>query len=316
MSSATLPSCGPGTLLSSFLISNFHCPSCIPTIRKALQKSFIRHISWISPKLVTSVVTVEHSSVASSTDMKSALEAFGFEVSAVTTSPSTPATTAQQDTGVAGTKEDASWHNEDLIAWIACPAVSGQSAADREQQAKVHLQNCEKCQLSKLSGEKPAAEVDILAALQPPTLMALNRTSEAEGATKVSSKDLAATGTTEEVIPEGRRRATLAVRGMTCAVYVNAITDELGRLEGVVDAVVSLVSNSATVTFGSGNARLPQIVEAIEDLGYEAIVDNVTNLDEPGTIENEERIVYIRFDGIYFPQCPSRVARSLAGFRR
>ncbi|KAH7124490.1 copper resistance-associated p-type ATPase [Dactylonectria macrodidyma] len=306
---ATQPGCGPsGALITSLLISNFHCPSCIPTIRKALQKSFIRHISWISPNLVTSVVTVEHGAVASSADMKSALEEFGFEVSAMATSPSTPTATGQQDPGAAETAEDESWHTFNLVAWTACSAASGHSAADREQRAKVHLQSCEKCQLSKRNGETPA----------PSTSTALNRTSEAEGAAKASSKHLVIAGTTGEVIPEGRRRATLAVRGMTCAVCVNAITDELGRLEGVVDAVVSLMSNSATVTF-DGNARVPQIVEAIEDLGYEATVDNVTNLGEQGIegiVTTEERIVDIKLDGIYCPQCPSRVARSLAGFRR
>lgn len=317
MSPATQPGCGPsGALITSLLISNFHCPSCIPTIRKALQKSFIRHISWISPNLVTSVVTVEHGAVASSTDMKSALEEFGFEVSAMATSPSTPAATGQQDPGAAETTEDESWHTFNLVAWTACSAASGQSAADREQRAKVHLQSCEKCQLSKRNGETPVVEVDMLAALQPSTSTALNRTSEADGAAKASSKHLVIAGTTGEVIPEGRRRATLAVRGMTCAVCVNAITDELGRLEGVLDAVVSLVSNSATVTFDGGNARVPQIVEAIEDLGYEATVDNVTNLDEQGIVATEERIVDIKLDGIYCPKCPSRVARSLAGFRR
>ena len=320
-SPATQPGGGPsGALITSFLLSNFHCPSCIPTIRKALQKSFLRHIRWISPNLVTSVVTVEHGAVASSTDMKSALEEFGFEVSAIATSPSTPAATGQRDPGAAEHVEEESWHALDLVAWIGCSAASGASAADRDQQAKVHLQNCEKCQLSKRNGEKPAREVDSgFAAVPPPSASwpALSRTSEAGGATTATSKHLVAAGTpTGEVIPEGRRRATLAVRGMTCAVCVNAITDELGRLEGVVDAVVSLVSNSATVTFDGGNARVPQIVEAIEDLGYEATVDNVTNLDEQGIMATEERIVDLKLEGLYCPQCPSRVARSLAGFRR
>ncbi|KAH7176161.1 hypothetical protein EDB81DRAFT_897228 [Dactylonectria macrodidyma] len=128
----------------------------------------------------------------------------------------------------------------------------------------------------------PAVEVDMLAALQPFTSTALNRSSEAEGVAKACLKYLVIAGITGEAIPEGRRRASPAVHGMTCAVCVNANTDELGRLEGVVDAVVSLVSNSATVTFDGGNARVAQIVEAIEDLGYEATVDNVTNLGEQG----------------------------------
>ena len=322
MSPATQPGGGPsGPLLSSFLISNFHCPSCIPTIRRALHKSFTRHVVWISPNLVTSVVTVEHGAVASSTDLKSALEEFGFEVAAMTTAPSMPPPSraaGERDPGGAAvdTAGDESRHALDSIAWVACSAAAGRSLADREQQARVHLQNCEKCRLSELGREKPAVEVDVSAALQPSTSTTLDRDGEAEGAAKAFSKPLVVAGTAGERIPEGRRRATLAVRGMTCAVCVNAITEEMGRLEGVVDAVVSLVSNSATITFDGGDARVPQIVEAIEDLGYEATVDNVVNLDEQGTLATEERIVDIKLDGIYCPQCPSRVARSLAGFRR
>lgn len=321
MSSATRPGCGPsGALLTSFLLSNFHCPSCIPTIRKALQTAFLRHVSWISPNLVTSVVTVEHSADASSADMKSALEGSGFEVSAISTSPSASAAAWQYDPGAVEPAEDESWHAFNLVAWIACSAASGRSAADREQRAKLHLQNCEKCQLAKLGEGDPAAEVlDVLAAPQAApqssASTAPNRTSGSDGAAKAASKYIVAEAT-GHAIPEGRRRATLSVRGMTCAVCVNAITDDLVRLEGVVDAVVSLVSNSATVTFDGGPTRVPQIVDAIEDLGYEATVDNVANLDEQGAAATEERTVDIKLDGVYCSQCPSRVARSLAGFRR
>ena len=221
MSPATQPGCDPsGALMTSLLISNFHCPSCIPTIRKALQKSFIRHISWISPNLITSVVTVEHDTVASSTHMTSALEEFGFEVSAVATSPTTRAAARHQGPSVGETAEDESWDPLNLVSWIACSTASGQSAADREQRAKVHLQSCQKCQLSKMNGETRAVEVDVLTALQPSTSTAQNKTSEAEAAAKATSKRPVIARTPGEVIPEGRQRATLAVRGMTCAVVV------------------------------------------------------------------------------------------------
>lgn len=273
--------------------------------------------------------------------MRLALEKAGFNISAVATSPSASGAEqhqAQDGGAAAGNADDEEefWHTFGLTSWTSCSSASVESTADQEQQAKIHLQNCHKCQLSAAGSEKPApaAEGDALAVLQPLTTMAAAAQSwtsqvKVTETTTATSKHVDASARHRnpeetETAPEGRRRATLAVRGMTCAVCVNAITDEMGRLGGVLDTVVSLVSNSATITFDGSRTGVPQIIEAIEDLGFEADVDNVVNLDKQRANTNttttataaEERIVDIKLDGTYCPRCPSRVARSLAGFRR
>ncbi|KAI8710476.1 hypothetical protein NCS52_01564600 [Fusarium sp. LHS14.1] len=101
---------------------------------------------------------------------------------------------------------------------------------------------------------------------------------------------------------------------MTCAVCVNTITDELSKRDWVSTVVVSLVTNSATIEFKDED-KVGQVVEAIEDLGYEATVDTLVNLDE-GKPPTQERAVEILLEGMYCEHCPDRVARSLAGFRR
>ncbi|KAK0301946.1 hypothetical protein LTR91_024959 [Friedmanniomyces endolithicus] len=99
----------------------------------------------------------------------------------------------------------------------------------------------------------------------------------------------------DEAPPGARRRATLAVGGMICAVCVNTITDELNKRDWVSKVVVSLVTNSATVEF-SGEGKAGQVLEVIEDLGYEATVDTLVNLDEEEP-PIQERTVEILLNG-------------------
>ncbi|KAK3900918.1 E1-E2 ATPase-domain-containing protein [Staphylotrichum tortipilum] len=170
--------------------------------------------------------------------------------------------------------------------WIARLGAAGSGLSKRDG-PRAQLQECEQC---RLDGNKSTAEGegDTLPALTSPTPPVLSSTTTPH-------------------------RATLAVRGMTCAVCVNAITDELRRLDGVLATVVSLVSNSATVTYDSARAALPQIVEAIEELGFEAAVDSVLDLaEQEKQVASEERTVEIKLDRLSCNGCSSRVARSLA----
>ncbi|ROW08435.1 hypothetical protein VMCG_03123 [Cytospora schulzeri] len=109
-------------------------------------------------------------------------------------------------------------------------------------------------------------------------------------------------------------RATLAVGGMTCASCVNAIKEALEKKDWTTGVAVNLVSNSATVEF-LGKEHADDLVESIEDLGYDAALDKVENAQEEKT-ESKERAVEISMKGIYCEHCPGRVINSLAGFRR
>ncbi|KIG17454.1 hypothetical protein DB30_03155 [Enhygromyxa salina] len=74
-------------------------------------------------------------------------------------------------------------------------------------------------------------------------------------------------------------RVELAVAGMTCDSCVQAITHEVGRLEGVRSVEVDLEAGTAVVTFTQGEIELAAIEQTIEKIGYDA---------EPGvaTVEN------------------------------
>lgn len=60
------------------------------------------------------------------------------------------------------------------------------------------------------------------------------------------------------------------VDGMTCDSCVQAITYEVGRLEGVASVEVDLEAGKATVRYAEGEVELAAIERTIEKIGYEA----------------------------------------------
>lgn len=72
--------------------------------------------------------------------------------------------------------------------------------------------------------------------------------------------------------PEGGEAvATFSVYGMTCASCTSAVEKGLGQLPGVVAVSVSLTPGRCQVTFDKGSLGVRDLVEAIEDLGFDAV---------------------------------------------
>ena len=63
---------------------------------------------------------------------------------------------------------------------------------------------------------------------------------------------------------------TLNIDGMTCGGCVKSVTKVLNGLDGVRSATVSLENKNAQVEFDEGKIQIAQLVEAVEDAGFEA----------------------------------------------
>ena len=63
---------------------------------------------------------------------------------------------------------------------------------------------------------------------------------------------------------------TLNIDGMTCGGCVKSVTKVLNDLDGVRSATVSLENKNAQVEFDEGKIQVAQLVEAVEDAGYDA----------------------------------------------
>lgn len=260
------------TTTTSFLLANLHCPSCVSTIKTALYDSSAGLVKWVSPNIVTSVVTVEHDPAASVTELRTALEESGFEIDAVTTSNGelvSSESVAQSETMAASTPA--------LTRWISATRFSRRSHASQGHDASAHLQNCEQCR-NATNGD-PGEKQDGGAATQhwsPITASASRFPSEPE--TKLSSKSFIVIET-DAFPPQRLWRATLAIGGMTCASCVNIITNVLRRQDWIADVNVNLVGNSATVDLKE-EGKAEHLIEMIEDLGYEATLDTVVDLSK------------------------------------
>ena len=62
---------------------------------------------------------------------------------------------------------------------------------------------------------------------------------------------------------------TLPVTGMTCGGCVRSVERKLAATPGVSKAQVSLEQASAAVEFDPGRTKVPDLVAAIEQLGYQ-----------------------------------------------
>jgi Cu+-exporting ATPase len=65
------------------------------------------------------------------------------------------------------------------------------------------------------------------------------------------------------------KEVTLPVAGMTCAACVRRVEKTLRGLPGVEEATVNLSAGKAGVVYDTGACTLPQMREAIQDIGYE-----------------------------------------------
>ncbi|KAL0941761.1 copper resistance-associated p-type atpase [Colletotrichum truncatum] len=248
-------------ITTSFLLDNLHCPSCVSSIQQALQESCSHDVIWVSPNVVTSVVTIEHRHTETPDItircMAKALQDAGFEISGVTTTAATGT-----DLDAVALRHGAPDVVNDSLApkWL-----SSESPAQRE----AHLLNCKQCRESK----NPSPNGSCCSTIREPMSNGIGSSS--------GNRLRKETGT--GMTPESSKwRATLSIGGMTCASCVNAITEELNKKDWIEHATVNLVTNSATVDFAD-KANAEKIAEAIEDMGYDANLDNITDVGNEET---------------------------------
>lgn len=278
------------TVTTSYLLENLHCPSCVALIKSQLQEAYGDQVAWVSPNLVTSIVTVDHydSKIASVSSMKRTLEDVGFQVCAVDTTSTTVEGCQSLPVGESSTAGQKTVSSGWFRLWL-----DRSPQEDFEAARAAHLVNCESCRQSATVGFTSNDEK------RPLQILGLDEN---------DTKPL------ESVVVDEHGssiwRATVSVGGMTCAVCTNTITEEVQKMPWVSSIVVNLITSSATIDF-SERDRAEDIINAIEDLGYDASLDTVTDLSKPEQ-PTEWRQVQIKIDGMFCPQCPRRISKSLS----
>ncbi|KAI3321174.1 heavy metal translocating P-type ATPase [Xylariaceae sp. AK1471] len=302
------PSMPSHPFVTTFLIGNLHCPTCVSSIKDALQE--LDGVRWVSPNIITSCVAVDHDPAVSIMHMISRLEAAGFEVSSVSSANGVGCqdNLMREDAQPFGSLDG----DEDCLTRLSRKLTQPQDAVAEEEKARAHFNNCEQCRANTSNGNP----ITIGATLDT------NRGLSSPGTSKKNSvhatiKSTHSSSSVDEGIKTPKSwRASLAISGMTCAACSNAITRELEEKDWVTKVAVSLLSNSAVVEFLGSEEDVGQVVEAIEDLGYDAQLNQVNPIDdanEKGIAH--QRTLQIRIEGFYCPHCGDRATYSVAGFQ-
>ncbi|PQE30440.1 hypothetical protein CJF32_00009253 [Rutstroemia sp. NJR-2017a WRK4] len=292
---------------TSYLLSNLHCPSCVSHIQTILYALNPRPVS-VAPSLVSSWVTVQHDRNLSTKQIREALQSEGFDVCDVTS----------EENGGSVAKShiehdpDIGYLDQFLQRWRPC-----NSPPDRTTVIHVnrHLENCDICR-------QEAAEKRVQQKNLP--LLSVAEQSRANGSSSHGNEGLVGESMSstksgplvviDSISSENGYRASLAIGGMTCASCTTTIVEELKKKPWIKNVVVNLISNSATVDF-DGEDHKKDIVEAIEDIGYDASLDSVVDLRSLSQKEQKVlRTVEIMVEGMFCGHCPQRIKSSLETF--
>ncbi|KAL2069376.1 hypothetical protein VTL71DRAFT_14053 [Oculimacula yallundae] len=280
----------PNMVTTSFILCNLHCPSCVSHIQNTLY-ALNPPPTTVSPSLVSSVVTIEHDASLQVSDLQDALESAGFEIFDVEPND-TRSANGTSGLGLDGTDG----YLDRVVDRLSSDQYSRRRRSVRT--SSQHIQHCESCQRN-ATGKFPdsaSSSTDHRDTNQPPPSRNLQLVT-------IESVDTASSGIW---------RASVAIGGMTCAACVGSITEELNKKNWVRKVVVNLISNSATIDF-IGEEHKHDIVESIEDIGFEAAIDSIVDTSEViSGVRSEQRTVEIRLDGMFCEHCPPRVHAALS----
>jgi P-type Cu+ transporter len=331
---------------TSILLSNLHCPSCVSNIEKTVLALHPQPLS-VSSSIVTSWVTVIHRPSLLSMAIEKSLEISGFDVCSIR------ADNISQQTLDDDTREVASHSSQGILierdngSLDQTPGNEG-SKGDRVKKMAKHIQLCDLCQAEELQTQekKPSPSSPPLVPCECPKEDPKIGSLEKEGdLTRACCLDddaqktcpphsrpssgpcgaVSPSGLPFVVVDKGADsdswRASLAIGGMTCASCVNAIKDGLEKKDWVRRVTINLIAQSGTVEF-VGKDHAEDIAMAVEDLGYEAALQDVQSTIQPknktslkGVFSpSQRRTIEIKVAGMFCPQCPSRLIKSLDAF--
>ncbi|GJE84166.1 heavy metal translocating P-type ATPase [Phanerochaete sordida] len=371
---------GSDEILTTVLVSNLHCSSCVRTIQDALA-TLSPPPAAVDVSIVTQTVTVRHSHALSPAAVRAALDDAGFDLvttpdalershTSFTNSLSRlPPTLARHrnkhvqqclqclEEAHGSSCEPRDKFGEDTLITESAdpvkPAVdSPLTSDDKEVGLPPHTSpitssaatspgpyhvtlsiggmTCASCSntLTRIIAELPGVS-DVVVNLLGNSATALVDKPElaqtiAEAVDDAGFEaDVMSVEPVHRPAPAPRQAApapsdgpfslTLSVGGMTCAACSNTITGLLAELPGVSDVVVNVLGKSATATIARRELAA-QVVETIEDGGYEAEVAHLEPVQNEAQAVVGPRTVSLRVEGLFCSHCPAKVMALLKGY--
>ncbi|GAB1193284.1 hypothetical protein APSETT444_002487 [Aspergillus pseudonomiae] len=291
-------------LKSTFVVSNVHCSSCIAYITEVLSE--LSGVFGVDVTILTHEVRVSHAAETSPSTVAKALIQAAFEVHHVTT---------YDDKGIVVSDiSTTSWLSRDSVLF-ATQQASFSSPTTRNR----HLANCDACRKEEWQEISEARDLSVAT----PTRLRREKVSQVFGVSDEVSdmeslvpRKSAGSASVKSLQPHGdngKFNARISIEGMSCASCVNTITNEVKQLDFIVDITVNLLSNSATVLYTGPQSNIENVIEHIEDIGFEASLDEVQQV---GVASSQSRnlssyVAEIAISGMTCGSCAGSVTRGL-----
>ncbi|KAL8957016.1 MAG: hypothetical protein Q9183_006167, partial [Haloplaca sp. 2 TL-2023] len=330
----------PDTILvSTILAKNIHCASCIAYIKEVFA-SFRPKVLNIDISILTQTIEVQHCSSLSAHELCYALTEAAFYVLAASTKDELGRAVEDLDFESKG-----GWFETILNRWSS-PARPRTTRPDScipglgPDRKAHHLSNCESCRVEEEEeGEtKPTramAKSQIMQPVQEGSQLEPNEKGKGytgSGLDALSPRQAVPShvGPTQKSLPSIPDDApthymlNVSIGGMTCASCSSAITKALQEVDYITKVEVSLMTNSGLIEYTAPENRDAQIVESIEDVGFDASVAESRMIPKPvdqlvrssgdsdsSTTTSTKRTVELRIDGMYCSHCSSRIMEHL-----
>ena len=244
--------------ITTFLIENLHCPSCVTNVQQTLAK-FKQDIDILSCSIISHSVTLRHDQSLSALDIALALEDAGFQIQSVAQEHHGE-TQLYEKQGKGTVRSDYRISGLQFQPWHS-------KAARQEillRRKEIHSQRCDECHAAQKLGyaaSEPDPERRSFGEKQHiPAL---------DGQRDVATKNEFVVTTA----PDSLLHSVIEVDGMSCSSCVSKIRETLESKAWIVGVEVSLLSGTAAVKYHGAN-HLPEIVEALEDIGFDAAVQS------------------------------------------
>ncbi|EXJ74316.1 uncharacterized protein A1O5_02612 [Cladophialophora psammophila CBS 110553] len=284
---------------TTFLVSNIHCPSCVSYVQDTLHG--VPGVQSIHVSLIDQVIRVKHAQDSTREVIVSELIKAAFEVQHVTTIR--PDGVQSHDYDVSPTPTNAQLSRP---RWLM-------SRAQRK-----HIENCKACQREKGQTSRPKLSWPYLMrsrrqapAKKTPTDEEAAVSDDTLTGDKPSNKAVDSAG---EESTSSNYVATISIGGMTCASCTSTITKGLENLDFVDSTNVNLMMNNARVVYQGPKNNSAKLVETIEDLGYEAVIDDTHPLVQekpPSDAVGEDFKVTLSIEGMTCGSCVGTITRGL-----
>ena len=287
-------------LTSTLFVTNVHCPSCVSYVQDVLRP--IPGIQDVHVSIVDHRIEVEHAErVHLGRSIANVLLEAAFDVQHVTTTNAT----GQELTSTTFEKPSP-------------PRRIGRWPLFMSKAERKHIENCNACR-AEMSRTPQGRRLrsDVVRASK----IATHRGVENESAEEALSDDSTArysdpamvnmSGTPDKMQTSARYQASLVIGGMTCASCVGTITQAVMSMDTVQTVSVDLLSNSATVEFLGNKEDVQKIIEAIEDIGYEASLGNIIEEKPLENTDSDLTRAVLSIEGMTCSSCVNAITEDL-----